>query len=110
MAKQKTECTIDGELIVKRLLEERGMLMKDLAEMIGITREALTRALKGNPQYSTLKAISDGLGVSVPELFKKDHESSKQVKRDVHGCIYIDGIPHLITSKQDLEQIMPMCD
>ncbi|MBO7264646.1 MAG: helix-turn-helix domain-containing protein [Alistipes sp.] len=43
--------------------------MYQLAEMIGITPESLTRALMRNPQFSTLKAIADALGVPVRELF-----------------------------------------
>lgn len=106
MARQKTECNIEGDLRVKEILEDRGMLMKDLAEQIGITRETMTRALKGNPQYSTLKAIADGLDVTVPELFKDYSKASKTSIGDVHGCIYIGNEAHLITSKKDIEDIL----
>ena len=51
----ETKVTITDELRVKELLKERGMMMKDFAEQIGISRETLTRALQGNPQYSTLE-------------------------------------------------------
>ena len=60
---------IEGELRVKEILKERGIKMYQLAEMIGITPESLTRALMRNPQFSTLKAIADALGVPVRELF-----------------------------------------
>lgn len=106
MARQKTECSIEGELIVKQLLEERGLLMKDFAEMIGISRESLTRALKGNPQYSTLKAIADGLGVSVPELFKESDTFVKKTTEDIHGCIFIGGESYLVSSRKDLEELV----
>ena len=106
MARQKTECNIEGDLRVKDILAERGILMKDFANSIGITRETLTRALKGNPQYSTLKAIADGLGVSVPELFRAHGPIQDTRSEDIHGCIYISGEAHLIKSKQDIENLL----
>lgn len=105
MARQKTETTIEGDLRVKELLEARGLLMKDFADQIGITRETLTRTLKGNPQYSTLKLIADGLGVSVAELFTDFTEAAKS-KNEVHGCIYIGEEAHLVNSKKDIEDIL----
>ena len=106
MARQKTECSIEGNLRVKDILAERGILMKDFADSIGITRETLTRALKGNPQYSTLKAIADGLGVPVPELFRAHGPIQDTKPENIHGCIYISGEAHLIKSKQDIENLM----
>lgn len=106
MARQKTECNIEGDLRVKEILAERGILMKDFADSIGITRETLTRALKGNPQFSTLKAIADGLGVSIPELFKAHSHIQDTKQEDIHGCIYIYGEAHLIKSKQDIENLL----
>lgn len=106
MARQKTDCSIEGDLCVKNILAERGILMKDFADSIGITRETLTRALKGNPQYSTLKAIADGLDLSVPELFKVHGSIQDTKQEDIHGCIYISGEAHLIKSKQDIENLL----
>mgnify|MGYP003289442061 CR=1 FL=1 len=105
MSRQKTEITIEGNLRVKELLEERGLLMKDFADEIGITRETLTRTLKGNPQYSTLKTIADGLGVSVAELFT-DFTTTVRAQNEIHGCIFVNGEHHLINSKQDIENIL----
>ena len=101
MARKKTEIDIERELRVKEILDERGIMMKDFADKIGITRETLTRSLKGNPQYSTLKAIADGLGLSVPELFKQ------QLKKDeVFGCLYMNGEPHIINSKEEALKLL----
>lgn len=103
MPKQKTEIDIEGELRVKAILDERKILMKDFAEQIGITRETLTRSLKGNPQYSTLKAIAEGLNLSVPDLFISQPQSS--VNR-INGFIEIDGEIHKVTSKEDIENLL----
>ena len=99
MSKQKTNIDIENELRVKELLAERKILMKDFADMIGIKRETLTRSLKGNPQYSTLKAIADGLDVSVPELFKT-HKTTPLI----NGFISVNGnTPIHIRSVEDLK-------
>ena len=102
MSKQKTDVDIENELRVKELLAERHILMKDFADMIGIKRETLTRSLKGNPQYSTLKAIADGLEVPVPELFKS-HKSTPLI----NGFISVNGnAPVHIGSVEDLKKIV----
>ena len=62
------------ELCVKEILKERGIKMKELAEMMKRTPESLTRALQRNPQYSTLKAIAQNLGVSMRDLFREEGE------------------------------------
>ena len=102
MSKQKTTIDIENELRVKELLAERKILMKDFADMIGIKRETLTRSLKGNPQYSTLKAIADGLNVSVPELFKT-HKAAPLI----NGFVSVNGdAPIHVGSVADLKKII----
>ena len=102
MSKQKTTVDIESELRVKELLAERKILMKDFADMIGIKRETLTRSLKGNPQYSTLKAIADGLGVSVPDLFKPH-----TVTPLINGFVSVNGdAPIHVGSVADLKKIL----
>ena len=102
MSKQKTTIDIENELRVKELLAERKILMKDFADMIGIKRETLTRSLKGNPQYSTLKAIADGLDVSVPDLFKPH-----TVTPLINGFVSVNGdAPIHVGSVADLKKIL----
>ena len=102
MSKQKTSIDIENELRVKELLAERKILMKDFADMIGIKRETLTRSLKGNPQYSTLKAIADALNVSVPELFK-----TYKATPLVNGFVAVNDNPPIhVGSVEDLKKIV----
>ena len=103
MPKQKTEIDIEKELRVKDILDERGILMKDFAEQIGISRETLTRSLKGNLQYSTLKAIADGLNLTVPDLFISKSQPSDN---RINGFIEIDGEVHKVSSKEDIENLL----
>ena len=41
------------DLRVKELCKERGMLMEDLAQILGVTRITLTRNINGNPTMET---------------------------------------------------------
>ena len=62
------------ELRVKEICKEKGILMKDLADTLGINRVSLTSMINGNPTISTLEKIADALGVSVVELFEAKRE------------------------------------
>lgn len=99
----ETKVTISDELRVKELLKERGMMMKDFAEQIGISRETLTRALQGNPQYSTLKTIADGLGLTVRDLFKPREE-----EQTLQGVITYKGEAYVIRNRQDFDALVDL--
>lgn len=102
MAKHKTDISIEDELKVKEILAKRNIMLKDFAETIGITRESLTRALKGNPTYSTLRAIADGLGVEVGDLFKTKNEPVDSVR----GYIEISGVIHKFNNREEVEELL----
>ena len=89
------------ELRVKEILKERGMRMYELAELMNIAPESLTRALQRNPQYSTLKTIADTLGVSVRNLFKG--ESTSVADEEMKGCIFHKGEMVTFNTRQELE-------
>lgn len=89
------------ELRVKEILKERGMRMYELAELMNIAPESLTRALQRNPQYSTLKTIADTLGVSVRDLFKG--ESTSVADEEMKGCIFHKGEMFTFNTRQELE-------
>lgn len=88
------------ELRVKEILKERGMKMYELAEMMGIAPESLTRALQRNPQYTTLKTIADTLDVSVRDLFKG--ESTPVTNKYIRGCIFYGDDVYIIKTEQDV--------
>ena len=101
--------TIEGELRVKELLEQRGISMQDFAASIGIVRETLTRTLKGNPRYDTLKAIADGLGMTVPELFVS-HKAIKSEEQVINGYIEIDNEIYAIRNRAQYVDLMNKVD
>lgn len=93
------------ELRVKEILKERGIKMKELAEKMGKTPESLTRALQRNPQYSTLKAIAQELGLSMRDLFREEGEKQK-VDKDMQGCIFHNGEMFIFNSREELETFL----
>lgn len=84
-------------LRVKEICKEKGMTMKELAEKIGINPITLTQSLNGNPTLSRLTEVAMILDVDVADLFREP-----KPKSDVHGCIYINGKPHLISCVDDI--------
>ena len=59
---------------IKEICRDKGIMLKDLAGMIGITEVGLSKSLNGNPNISRLEEIAAALGVPVTELFDKPKE------------------------------------
>ena len=89
-------------LRIKELCKEKQITMKEIAEKLGINPITLSQSLNGNPTLSRLQEVASILGVSVPELF----EATGPVPKEIHGCIYVEGAPRLITCKEDLIDLL----
>ena len=99
---------IEGELRVKDILREKGMKMYELAEKIGVAPESLTRALQRNPQYSTLKAIANALGVNIRELFREEDTVVPVVRGMVElkgKILYIDSLDDIYHITAEVEKV-----
>ena len=63
---------MDFSTRVKELCKEKGIMMKDLAEKLGITPTGLSKSLgQDYPQLQTLERIANALEVEVSEFFVK---------------------------------------
>lgn len=61
---------MDFSTRIKELCKERGIMMKDLAEKLGITPTGLSKSIgQDYPQLQTLERITNAIGVEVSELF-----------------------------------------
>lgn len=61
---------MDFSVRIKELCKERGIMMKDLAEKLGITPTGLSKSVgQEYPQLQTLERIANALRVEVAELF-----------------------------------------
>jgi lambda repressor-like predicted transcriptional regulator len=88
-------------LRIKEVAKSKGMTMAQIAEKIGITPITLSQSLNGNPTLSRLQEVADALGVDVSELF-----AQSKAGEEIHGCIFIDGSPVVVNSKEDLLKLV----
>lgn len=84
------------ELRVKEICKEKGVLMEELANKLGIARVNLTKTINGNPTVGTLERIAEALDVDFMDLFVKNE------KGEVNGYIELDGTIHKVSSKEDI--------
>ena len=87
------------DLRVKEICKERGLLMEDLAQILGVTRITLTRNINGNPTMETLQKIATALNVEIWELF------TASTSGEINGFIEYRGTIYKIQSKDDLRQL-----
>lgn len=99
-------------LMVREILQERGLKLKDLAEQIGMKSESLSRTLQGNPQYSTLKKIADYFNVSVRDLFRVEENNvteqvnTEQVNKEMKSCIFYNDEIYTFNTRRELENFL----
>lgn len=86
------------ELKVKEVIKAKGLTMQQVADMLGVTRDTLTRNINGNPTIETLSKIADALGVEVTDLFEKSSD-------EVIGAVRIGDSTHVINSKDDIKKL-----
>ncbi|MEG1401257.1 helix-turn-helix transcriptional regulator [Bacteroides sp.] len=86
------------ELKVKELIKAKGLTMQQVADLLGVTRDTLTRNINGNPTVETLSKIADALGVEITDLFEKSSD-------EIVGAVRIGGDTHVINSKEDIKRL-----
>lgn len=54
---------------IKNAIQKRGMLMSKAAEMMGITPQALSQIVNGNPTVKKIEMLAKAIGCSPAEFF-----------------------------------------
>ena len=85
---------------VKKLCANQNITLKDLANMMGIAPESLSRTLNGNPQLATLENIAKCLNVDVRDLFPSYTDNNAV---PLHSIIVYDGVTYI---SDDLEKLI----
>lgn len=67
-------------LRVKEVCKEKGVTITQLAEILGIKQESLSRAINGNPTLDTLQKIAAALNVPVSALFDEVQPNGNIIK------------------------------
>ena len=83
------------------MLNAVGMSKADFAKAVGVAPQNLAK-LFSTENALTLAKVSTVLNVSLHHLVYGIESSNK----DIHGCIYVDGSPMLINSRNDLEELI----
>nr|DAH02453.1 MAG TPA: helix-turn-helix XRE-family like protein [Caudoviricetes sp.] len=91
------------DLRVKYLIKQKGMTMQQFAEILGVTRDTLTRNINGNPTLETLERIANALGVDISELFVRNTPDS-----EVNGYVKVKGTLYEVHSFEDLRKLLEM--
>lgn len=91
------------DLRLKDILAQRGITLKDFAQMSGISQSNLSNYINGNisPTLDTLKKMASFLKVDVVELFKEKDDIELYAKHD--GILYPinkNDILEIISKKQ----------
>ena len=94
---EKTYFEVHGE----ELLTAAGLNKVQFAEKVGIAPQNVKK-LFGTKNLATLIKVGEILNISLQVLVY----GKEQTSTDVHGCIYVDGKPHLISRKEDIEELL----
>lgn len=86
------------------MLVAAGLSKVQFATKLGIAPQNVKK-LFASKNISALAKVADVLSVSLQYLI---YGNIEQTSTDVHGCIYINGKPHLIAKKEDIEKLMQL--
>lgn len=67
---------------ILEICKERGITQKELAEIIGISRVGLSKALNGNTTIGTLEKVATALNVPIVSLFEAETDFIAFVRRN----------------------------
>lgn len=100
---------------VKEICADKGIQLKELALIMGVKPESLSRTLNGNPQLTSLENIAKALNVGVADLFADKTEncviSSSTTPNSLHSIIvYKDKIYIADTLNDLLCHVRLICD
>ena len=99
---------------VKEICNEKGLQMKDLAAIMNVKPESLSRTLNGNPQLSSLENIAKALNVGVADLFADKTEncviSSSTTLNSLHSITVYKNKTYIADNLNDLlNQVRMVC-
>ena len=91
---------------VKEICAEKGLQLKDLASIMNVKPESLSRTLNGNPQLSSLENIAKALNVGVADLFADKTENcivaSSTTLNSLHSIIVYKNKTYIADNLNDL--------
>lgn len=55
---------------IRRIIKEKGMTVKEVADKMGITQSSLNQTISGNPSVRKLENIAEVIGCKVGDFFE----------------------------------------
>lgn len=100
---------------VKEICADKGIQLKELAAIMKVKPESLSRTLNGNPQLSSLENIAKALNVGVADLFADKTEncviSSSTTLNSLHSIIVYKNKTYIADNLNDLlSHVRMVCD
>ena len=100
---------------VKEICADKGIQLKELAALMSVKPESLSRTLNGNPQLSSLDNIAKALNVGVADLFADKTEncviSSSTTPNSLHSIIVYRDKTYIADNLNDLlSHVRMICD
>lgn len=100
---------------VKEICADKGMQLKDLASLMSVKPESLSRTLNGNPQLSSLENIAKALNVGVADWFADKTENcvitSSTTPNNLHFIIVHKDKTYIADNLNDLlSHVRMICD
>jgi transcriptional regulator with XRE-family HTH domain len=77
---------IEVGLRIRMLRQRKGLSLRDLAELSGLSTNAISRIERGvnSPTVASLRRLATGLGVSVVDIFKDETEKITSFVKEEH--------------------------
>lgn len=75
--------TIKAMNRIKEILKEKDITVNQLSEMLGVSRQALSKQIQGKMLVETAEKIAEALGVEMWELFASKEEIVNQDKNTI---------------------------
>ena len=82
-------------------LKVRGISKAQFAKAMGVIPQNINK-LVGTKNICTLTSIANYLDIPLPVILFGNEE----MEQDIHGCIFVDGKPNLVNSKDDLAKLL----
>ena len=73
------------ELLIKEVLKRKGISVKELSQLLGVTRDACYKYINGNPTINVLDRIAKVLDVDVMNLIDGRDGKEFRASNDIMG-------------------------
>lgn len=93
-------------LRIKEALKERGYTIKEVADLLGITKQSLHAIItKGNPTFKSLCEISNAIGAPIGELYIDEDDD-----KNLTALVYYNTNYYRASSLDELKNIVTIIE